>query len=110
MLTECALYVRPSDERQPMISQDELQKIIMLSHLSFTDSEQIKLRSDMDRIIEFADIVRQAADTAVISDPSDTPENIFRDDTLRESFPADEMLGNASEQDDGFFVIRRCSE
>ncbi|SHH94190.1 aspartyl/glutamyl-tRNA(Asn/Gln) amidotransferase subunit C [Sporobacter termitidis DSM 10068] len=89
-----------------MITVDELKKIAALAKLSLDGEDVEALRRDIDNVLEFADTIAQAA--------VDLPEEAggeaswrFREDVCRPSYPAEEILKNAGERQDGFFVARQ---
>ena len=89
-----------------MITVEELKKIAALGKLSLDGEDIEALQRDISSILEFADIIAQAV--------VDLPEGgagasdwRFREDTVRESFPVDEILQNAGERQDGYFVARK---
>ncbi len=89
-----------------MITNDELKKLATLAKLSLDGEDIDALAKDISNILEFADIIAQAAvDLPEVE--TDGDEWNFREDTLRPSYPVEEILANAGEQQDGFFVARK---
>lgn len=92
-----------------MITVDELYKIAALAKLSLDGEDIEALRNDISSVLEFADTIAQAV--VELSDEN-TPDaaadsGAFRDDTVRPSYPIDEILSNAGERRDGYFVARQ---
>ncbi len=88
-----------------LITYDELKKLAGLAKLSLDGEDADALIADISSILEFADAVAEAA----VDLADDTPEDAgwrFRADTPEPSYPAGEILSNAGEQTDGFFVAR----
>jgi aspartyl/glutamyl-tRNA(Asn/Gln) amidotransferase C subunit len=89
-----------------MITVDELKKIASLGKLSLDGEDIEALRNDIASVLEFADIIAQA----VVNLPEagiDAAVYDFREDEILESYPPKEILRNAGEQQDGFFVARK---
>ena len=90
---------------EDMITYDELKKLAALSKLSLDEEDADALIKDISSILEFADAVAEA--TVDLQD--DTLEDdgwSFREDVLKPSYPVEEILQNAGEQRNGFFVAR----
>jgi len=91
-----------------MITVDELYKIAALAKLSLDGEDIEALRNDISSVLEFADTIAQAV--VELSDentPAAADSGAFRDDTVRPSYPIDEILSNAGERRDGYFVARQ---
>ncbi len=88
-----------------MITVEELKKLAALSKLSLDGEDIDALRRDISNVLEFADIIAQAA-VDLPEDGGDAAEWRFREDIVRPSFPVEDILQNAGEQQDGFFVAR----
>jgi aspartyl/glutamyl-tRNA(Asn/Gln) amidotransferase C subunit len=86
-----------------MITVEELKKIAALAKLSLDGEDIGALQSDISNILEFAETVASAA-VDLPEAAGDAEEYAFREDTVRASYPAEEILQNAGEQQDGFFV------
>jgi aspartyl-tRNA(Asn)/glutamyl-tRNA(Gln) amidotransferase subunit C len=88
-----------------MITYDELKKLAALAKLSLDNEDADALIRDISRILDFADAVAEAAVDLADEAPEDDGWR-FRADVLEPSYPAGEILSNAGEQTDGFFVAR----
>ncbi len=92
-----------------MITIEELHKIAALAKLSLDGEDIEALRNDISGVLAFADTIAQAV--VEMSDENATDaaadSGVFRDDTVRPSYPIDEILSNAGERQDGYFVARR---
>lgn len=89
-----------------MITYDELKKIAALAKLSLDGEDMDALAKDISNILDFADIIAQAA----VDQPADFEDAAdwnLRDDVLKPSFPVEDILSNAGEQQDGYFVARK---
>lgn len=89
-----------------MITIDELKKIAALAKLSLDGEDIEALRRDIGNILDFADAVAKAP-VNVSDDEADGSEQALREDILRPSYPAEDILKNAGEQQDGYFVARK---
>lgn len=89
-----------------MITYDELEKLAALAKLSLDGEDMDALAQDISNVLEFADVIAQA--TVDLPEGSiDTADWSFREDVLQPSFPAEDILSNAGEQQDGYFVARK---
>jgi aspartyl-tRNA(Asn)/glutamyl-tRNA(Gln) amidotransferase subunit C len=89
-----------------MITYDELIKLAALAKLSMDGEDMDALARDISNILEFADSIAQAAVDLPEGD-TDEADWVFRDDNLQPSLPANDILSNAGEQQDGYFVARK---
>ena len=88
-----------------MITVEELTKLAALSKLSLDGEDMDALRRDITSVLEFADVIAQAA-VDLPEDGGDTAEWRFREDIMKPSLPVEDILQNAGEQQDGYFVAR----
>ncbi len=91
-----------------MITHEELKKLAALAKLSLDGEDTDKLAKDITSVLSFAETVSQAA----VGLPEDNATGddcdwSFREDILQPSFPVDEILVNAGERQDGFFIARK---
>jgi aspartyl-tRNA(Asn)/glutamyl-tRNA(Gln) amidotransferase subunit C len=89
-----------------MITYDELKKIAALAKLSLDGEDMDALARDIGSILDFANQVAEAG----VSDLGNIGEDefwAFRPDEVRPSYPVEDILSNAGEQRDGYFVARR---
>ena len=87
-----------------MVSYEELMKIAALAKLSLEGEDTDKLLADMSDMVEFADQVSKAGitgDAGRERDPSP-----LRADVAEPSLKADEVLKNAHERSENFFLAR----
>ena len=93
-----------------MVNHEEIQKIARLSKLFINEDELDTLTKDMNDIIAFADQINEASFGNKEFDNINQLENVFRKDEVSPSFNRDQILQNANEEEDGFFVIRKRKE
>lgn len=89
-----------------MITYDELKKLAALSKLSLDGEDMDALAQDISNILEFADVIAQAA-VELPDGEADEAGWSLREDILQPSFAAQDILQNAGEQQDGFYVARK---
>ncbi|MGN0453157.1 MAG: Asp-tRNA(Asn)/Glu-tRNA(Gln) amidotransferase subunit GatC [Ruminococcus sp.] len=90
-----------------MITKKEIEKIAALSKLFIHESELDKLRDDMQSIINFADTVNEADIDGGEFDNINGLSNAFRDDTVLPSTDVEEILKNAPEKAQDYFLVRK---
>lgn len=88
------------------LSLEEVQHIAELAKLALTDEEKALMSEQLSDILDYVEML-QAVDTEDVAPtytvlPVDT---VLRDDAARPSMPRDELLANASKQDDGMFEV-----
>ncbi len=89
-----------------MITREEIENIALLSKLSVTEEETEKLTQDLEQMMIFADAVANADTDDIIT--SDVSEMTFlREDEVRDSLPLQDVLKNAQECCDGYFVVKK---
>ncbi|MVB10412.1 Glutamyl-tRNA(Gln) amidotransferase subunit C [Caprobacter fermentans] len=90
-----------------MVTHEEILKIARLAKLSVAPEELDSLTKDMNSIIEFADAVNSVAAEDSDFDNSNSLSNVFREDKVVPSYDREEILKNAPNQEDGYFLVRR---
>lgn len=89
-----------------MITVEELKKIAALAKLSLDGEDIEALQSDISNVLDFAETIASAV--VELPDGEDEGDGYnFREDILRPSCPVDEILQNAGEQQDGYYVARK---
>ena len=89
-----------------MITHEEIKNIATLCKLHIDDSDLPKLLSDMQKIIDFADTINNAQVEDTETDNLNINEKSLREDTVKDSYKSKDILSNANEQENGFFVLR----
>lgn len=89
-----------------MITYNELKKIAALSKLSLDGEDIDALAKDISSILDFADTIAQAA-VDLTDSGSDDAGWCLREDVVLPSIPVADILSNAGEQQDGYFVARK---
>lgn len=88
------------------LSLEEVQHIAELAKLALTDEEKALMSEQLSDILDYVEML-QAVDTENVAPtytvlPVDT---VLRDDVARPSMPREELLANASKQDEGMFEV-----
>ncbi len=88
------------------ISTEEVQKVALLSRLSFGAEEMEAMKTSMNSILTYMDELNQY-DTTDTEPTVHAVEqyNVMRDDVPHESFTNEEALMNAPEKEDGYFKV-----
>ncbi len=89
-----------------MITYDELKKIAALAKLSLDGEDIDALTKDISSILDFADTIAQATVDLTDGDGGDAGW-CLREDVVLPSMPVADILANAGEQQDGYFVARK---
>ncbi len=89
-----------------MISKEELKKLEKLSKLKFQDNDLEKFNSQLNDILEYMKELDELDLTNVesLSNPLGR-YNFFREDIANKSFDIEEIIKNAPQQYDRFFVV-----
>ncbi len=88
-----------------MITYTELEKIAALAKLSLAGEDKEALLQDIGSILDFANEI--AAAEAAQEERESSSDKALRADIVHTSLPAEEILANAGEQCDGYYVARR---
>lgn len=93
------------------LTLEELRKIALLSRLELDESElELQNKHINDLLARFEAL--QALDVTGIEPTAHSIPvyNVFREDVVRPSLPREEVLQNAPEQRDGYFIVPRIVE
>ena len=90
-----------------MVSNEDILKIARLAKLSVKPEELDGLTKDMNGIIEFANTINKVSTEDTGFDNINNLSNVFREDTVVPSYDREEILKNAPEEEDGYFLLRR---
>lgn len=89
-----------------MVTREDVENIALLSKLFVPEEELDGLTKSMQEIIDFADTINNAPTSDDSFDDINNLSNVFRDDTVAESFKTEEILSNAPEQAEDHFLVR----
>ena len=93
------------------VSREEVQKIVELSKLQFSENELEKFTKDLSNIVDFADKlakldVEGVKPTAHILDI----QNVFKEDNVKPSYKREEILKNAPSAQGGCISVPKVVE
>lgn len=93
------------------ISPEEVEHVANLARLALPPEEMTRIGHELNRILVYFQQL-QELDTEQIESTSHAiaMENIYREDSARESLPVEEVLANAPDRADVFFRVPRIIE
>lgn len=93
------------------ITREQVQHVAMLFRMSLTEEDIAMFQEQLSQIIDYFQIL-QEVDTEGVPPTAHTIalENVTRDDQVRPSFPAEDILANAPKPERGFFRVRAVLE
>jgi aspartyl-tRNA(Asn)/glutamyl-tRNA(Gln) amidotransferase subunit C len=93
------------------ITLAEVEHVARLARLALDADEKDRMRSQLDAILGYVEQLRRVDTTGVEPTAHVLPlVNVMRDDEVRPSYPADAMLANAPDAQDGQFRVPRILE
>lgn len=89
-----------------VITDKTMDEIEILAKLHLTDEEKETSRKEMQRMLDYVDMLNQL-DTKDIEPLTHIfpIQNVFREDEAEESTPKEELLKNAPKEKDGQFLV-----
>ncbi|MFN3648895.1 MAG: Asp-tRNA(Asn)/Glu-tRNA(Gln) amidotransferase subunit GatC [Armatimonadota bacterium] len=95
----------------PRLSLPEVEHVALLSRLRLTEDEKSRLQESLNVILDQFEIL-QRLDTTDVPPTSHAMElrNVVREDLSRPSLPREEILRDAPEARDEYFVVPRVVE
>ena len=99
-------YHAMSQRGSPKISRAEVEHIGDLARLELSEAEIERLQSDLSQILEYVEQLNEL-------DTSDVPPtahvvvkgDVLRQDSIRPSWPSEEILSNAPRTQEGYFRV-----
>ena len=93
------------------LSREEVKRLALLARLGLDEDEVERLREQLSNILENFEILQQVDTTDVLPTAhSIALENVLREDEAGPSLPADQVLANAPNREEGFFKVRAVLE
>ncbi|MFO7264254.1 MAG: asparaginyl/glutamyl-tRNA amidotransferase subunit C [Bacillaceae bacterium G1] len=88
------------------ISREQVQHVAHLARLTLTPEEEERMTRDLNKILMFFQKLNQL-DTDDVPPTSHVLEltNVMRDDVKRPSWPLEEVLKNAPDEENGMFRV-----
>ncbi len=93
------------------INDELISYVASLARLSLTEAEKEKTKKELGSILNYMDILN-GLDTQGIEPMSHVLplNNVFREDEVKASYPREELLANAPDEDDGAFRVPKTLE
>ena len=93
------------------ITKETVKYVAHLARIELKPEELEKLSGQLQDIINFIDKLKKLDVNNISPTSHILPlENVFREDTARESLPVDKVLMNAPQKKDNFFVVPKVIE
>ena len=89
----------------------DIEKVARLARLELSEDEKETFENQMEQILTYMEQLNRI-DTAGVEPTSHAIPvyNVFRDDEVKPSFPREEVLAIAPEEEDGHFKVPRIIE
>ncbi len=89
----------------------DIEKVAKLARLRLSEEEKKKFEGQMEQILAHIEQLNRIDTTGVEPTSHAIPiHNAFREDEVRPSFPKEEVLGIAPEEEEGHFKVPRIIE
>ncbi len=89
----------------------DIEKVARLARLELSGEEKETLGKQLDQVLEYVEQLGRVDTTGVEPTSHAIPiSNVFREDEVRPSFPRDEVLAIAPEEEGGYFRVPRIIE
>ena len=93
------------------LSREEVQHIALLARLGLSEAEIEKFKLQLSDILENFEILEQADTSNLLpTAQSISLQNVLRQDEAEESYPVEDILANAPQQNDNYFKTRAILE
>ena len=93
------------------LSREEVVHIAALARMGMSEAEIEKAREQLSNILENFEVLKEIDTTNVPPTAQSIHlQNVMRDDTTRESLPAEEVLANAPDREGDLFKLRPVLE
>jgi len=100
-----------SRQNKMKLSRKEVQHIALLARLGLSEAEIHKFRLQLSNILENFEILKQVDTTNLPpTAQSIVLQNVLRPDEAKPSYPVEEILGNAPQQEGKYFKVRAVLE
>ena len=90
-----------------MVTREDIENIALLSKLFVDEKDLDSLTEEMQKIVSFADTINNVSVATGEFDNINNLSNAFRADEVRPSYPCTEILKNAPEQAEDYFLVRK---
>jgi aspartyl-tRNA(Asn)/glutamyl-tRNA(Gln) amidotransferase subunit C len=89
----------------------EVEHVAHLARLRLSAEEMEKMRTDLSAILDHIDMLKEV-DVSNVAPSAQVTDlfNVMREDVVRPSLPAEDVLANAPDQRDGMFRVKAIFE
>jgi aspartyl-tRNA(Asn)/glutamyl-tRNA(Gln) amidotransferase subunit C len=89
----------------------DIEKVARLARLELSEEERETFGNQMEQILTYMEQLNRLDTTGVEPTSHAIPiHNVFREDEVKPSFPQEEVLGIAPDEEDGHFKVPRIIE
>jgi len=89
----------------------DIEKVAKLARLELSDEEKVTFGNQLEQILSYMEQLNQLDTTGVEPTSHAIPiHNVFREDQINASFPQEEVLTIAPDEEDGHFKVPRIIE
>jgi len=93
------------------LTDEQVKHIARLARLAMSQAEVERFKVQLSHILENFDVLQQVDTTDVLpATQSSASRNVFREDNAAESYPQQEILANAPNQEENCFKVRAILE
>ncbi len=93
------------------LTDEQVKHIAWLARLAMSQAEIERLKIQLSHILENFDILQQVDTTDVLpATQLSASRNVFREDNAAESYPQQQVLANAPNQEENCFKVRAILE
>jgi aspartyl-tRNA(Asn)/glutamyl-tRNA(Gln) amidotransferase subunit C len=93
------------------LSREEVQRIALLARLGISEDEIEKFQTQLSNILENFEVLNQVDTTNLLpTTQSINLQNIFRSDETQASYPREDILFNAPQQENSYFKVKAIFE
>lgn len=89
----------------------DIEKVARLARLELTEEEKITFGKQLEQILNYMEQLNEIDTTGVEPTSHVIPiSNVFKEDELKPSFPQEEVLAIAPDEEDGHFKVPKIIE
>ncbi len=93
------------------ISKEQVEHVAKLARLELSEAEQALFSRQLSDILTYVEQLKAIDTTGVQPTATVLQEsNVLRGDDIRPSLPAEEVVANAPESEEGYFIVPRIIE
>ncbi len=89
----------------------DIEKVARLARIALTEEEKQRFGQQLEQVLAHMDQLNRLETSGVEPTSHAIPMvNVFKEDELKGSFPREEVLRNAPDQEEGYFKVPRIIE